>query len=90
MSTKERSCDKSAPSLTELVRKPRTERGPGALICYLRCPCPLVFREVITTVGRLIIIILSPPFFFFTSHFSDRGGDEDGAGAFLVLLCARE
>lgn len=89
MSTKERSCDKSAPSLTELVRKPRTERGPGALICYLRCPCPLVFREVITTVGRLIIIILSP-LFFFTSHFSDRGGDEDGAGAFLVLLCARE
>lgn len=44
---------------------------------------------MITTVGRLIIIILSP-LFFFTSNFSDRGGDEDGAGAFLVLLCARE
>lgn len=64
MSTKEQSYDKSAPSLAGLVRKPMTKCGPGALICYFCCPCWLVFKEVITTVGRLSITILSLFFFF--------------------------
>lgn len=65
MSTKEQSYDKSAPSPAGLVREPMTKCGPGARICYCCCPCRLVFKEVIPTVGRLIMIILSLLFLFF-------------------------